>query len=356
MGLTWFIIMILIPLICFSYWIFFRPTSLWTGFFFTVLGGGLYLTLIFQIEKISQQAAIWLAMPAIILMMLVGVMGLFTGVIALFINQRIMLKREGFSLGNLLPLIVAIGLALFQVMLIVFAIYINNPWLNLLSFLVMMMFGYTISLFFFYLITTILYNHFPLLGKVDYIVVLGAGLIDGERVTPLLASRIDAGVKLFNKQKSKKGHEPTLILSGGQGPDEKISEAQAMMNYIEEQGYELGNVYLEEKSTNTQENLQFTEKLIYQKDNIKNLTKKNIVIASNNYHVLRAGKLAARSGIFTRAVGSKTKAYYLPAAFIREYIGYLALTKKRHIWFFSVVIVGVGLLALLQYIILNMAM
>lgn len=354
MGMTWFVIMIVIPLICFSYWIFFRPTSLWTGFFFTVLGGSLYLTLILQIEKVNQQLATIIALPIIIMLFLVGFLGLFTGVIALFINQRIMLKREGFSLGNLLPIIVAIGLVLFQVMIFVAAVYFNNPWLHLLTFLVTMIFGYTISLFFFYLITTILYNHFPLIGKVDYIVVLGAGLIDGERVTPLLASRIEAGIELYHKQKNKKGHEPTIILSGGQGADEKISEAQAMMNYIDEKGYELGSVYLEEKSTNTQENMQFSEKLIYQKDEIKNLNKKNIVIASNNYHVLRAGKLAARVGIFTRAVGAKTKAYYLPAAFIREYIGYLALTKKRHLWFFGIVLTGVGLLGLLQYIILSM--
>lgn len=354
MGLLWFIIMILIPVICFSYWIFFRPTSLWTGFFFTVLLGSLYLTLIINVEKISTQVAIWIAMPAIILILLVGFLGMFTGVVALFWNQRVLLKRESFSLGNLLPMIVAVGLLLFQILLLVAAIYINNPWLHLLSFLVGLFFGYTISLFFFYFVTSVLYNHFPLTGKVDYIIVLGAGLIDGERVTPLLASRIDAGVALYNKQKQKKGYEPTIILSGGQGADEKISEAQAMYNYIIEKEYELGEVYLEEKSTNTKENLQFSEKLIYQKDSIKNLNKKNIVIASNNYHVLRAGKLASKLGIFARGVGSKTKLYYLPTAFIREYIGYLALTKKRHIWFFGIVLAGVGLLGVLQFIILNM--
>ena len=354
MGLAWFIIMILIPLICFSYWIFFRPTSLWTGFFFTVLVGSLYLTLIINVEKISSRAAVWIAMPAIIVLLLVGVFGLFTGVIALFWNQRILIKRESFSLGNLLPMIVAIGLVLFEVLLFVFAIYVNNPWINLLYFLVTIFFGYTVSLFFFYFVTSVLYNHFPLFGKVDYIIVLGAGLIDGERVTPLLASRIDAGVALFNKQKQKKGSEPTIILSGGQGQDEKISEAQAMFNYITEKEYELGQVLLEEKSTNTNENLQFSETLIYQKDNIKNLNKKNIVVASNNYHVLRAGKLASKLGIFTRAVGSKTKLYYLPTAFIREYIGYLALTKKRHIWFFGIVLTGVALLGALQLFIMNL--
>ena len=354
MALAWFIIMIAIPLILFSYWIFFRPTSLWTGFFFLVLAGSLYLTLIIQVERFSSQLALLLAVPVIILLLLVGLFGMLTGVIALFWNERILLKREGFSLSNLLPMIVAVGLILFQVLLLIFAYYLDNPWISLLSFMVTICFAYTISLFFFYLVTSILYNHFPLVEKVDYIIILGAGLIDGERVTPLLASRIDAGVKLFNKQKTKKNNEPTIILSGGQGPDEKISEAQAMFNYIEEKGYELGAIHLEEKSTNTHENLQFSEKLIYQHDEIKNLNKKNIVIASNNYHLLRAGKLARNLGIFARGVGSKTKAYYLPTAFIREYIGYLALTKKRHLIFFGIVLAGVAGLGLLEFYVLNL--
>ena len=349
-----FSIMVLIPLICFSYFIFFRPTSLWTGFFFMALAGSLYLALIFQVEKVNQQLAIYVVLPVAIIFALVGLLGMFTGVIALFWNERILLKREGFSLANLLPLIVAVGLILFQVIILVLSFYIDNPWLSLLSFFITTCFAYTIGTFFFYLVTSILYNHYPFLGKVDYIIVLGAGLIDGERVTPLLASRIEVAVKLFNKQKKRKNHEPTIILSGGQGPDEKISESKAMHNYLLEKGYELGNVYLEEKSTNTKENLQFSETIIYQKDNIKNLNKKNIVIASNNYHVLRAGKLASKLGIFARGVGSKTKAYYLPTAFIREYIGYLAITKKRHIWFFSIVLLGVLSLGVLEFLIMNM--
>lgn len=347
LALSWFFIMIVVPLICFLYWSIFRPTSLWTGFFFTILSGSAYLTLIIETERINRTLAIYLAVPAIIIILLVGMFGLWSGVIALFWNERVLVKREGFSLRNLLPMFVAIGLLLFQVLVFVLALYVENDWLRILSAIISIYFSYAISIFFFYLITSILYNHFPLIGKVDYIIVLGAGLINGEKVTPLLASRIDAGVKLFEKQKMKKNHEPVIILSGGQGDDEKISEAQAMFNYIEEQGYELGTIYLEDKSTTTKENLQFSEKLIYQNDSIKNLNKKNIVIASNNYHILRAGKYANQLGIFARGVGSKTKSYYLPIAFIREYIAYLAITKKRHIIFFITIFVFFVLLELL---------
>ncbi|MDT2814292.1 YdcF family protein [Vagococcus carniphilus] len=335
LGLIWFVIAIIVPLVCFLYWIYFRPTSLWTGFFFIMLVGSLYTTLIIQSEKISTQLAIGLAMPGILFLLITGIFGLFTGVIALFWNERILLKREGFSLSNLLPLLVALGLIAFQVMTIVLAYYLYNPYIITFSMFINMLFFYVISLFFFYMITSFLYNVFPIFGKVDYIIVLGAGLIDGERVTPLLASRIDIAVKLFNSQKNKKNHEPTIILSGGQGPDEKISEAQAMMNYVEEKNYQLGAVYLEEKAKNTKENLLLSEAIAYQKDSIKNFNRKNIVIASNNYHILRAGKLGYQAGISARGIGAKTKLYYLPTAFIREYIGYLALTKKRHLIIFG---------------------
>lgn len=347
LGLIWFIFAIVIPLVCFSYWIYFRPTSLWTGFFFLALSGSIYITLIFEIEKYSTQFALFFAMPVAILLALIGIFGMFTGVVALFWNERVLLKREGFSLSNLLPLLVALGLIAFQIMLVVLAYYNHNPYVIALSSFITLCFSYVVAIFFLYFVTSILYNHFPRLGKVDYIIVLGAGLIEGERVTPLLASRIDVAVKLFNKQKNKKNHEPVIILSGGQGQDEKIPEAHAMMNYITEKNYELGHVYLEDKSRNTRENLEFSEAIAYQKDNIKNFNRKNIVIASNNYHILRAGKLSSHIGIQARGIGSKTKFYYLPTAFIREYIGYLALTKKRHLIMFGLALAfSIGMLVL----------
>ncbi|HCM90856.1 MULTISPECIES: YdcF family protein [Vagococcus] len=352
MGISFiWLFLVVIPIICFSYWLFFRPTSLWTGFFFVISIGFLYLMLIIQAEKINTGLALWIAMPIIIILILIVIFGMFTGVIALFWNERTLLKKEGFSLSNLLPMLVALGLIGFQVAVILIAYYGHNPYIVSLSLLMNLSFSYVVAIFFFYLVTSILYNRFPHNKNIDYIIVLGAGLIDGERVTPLLASRIDVAVQLFEKQKNKRNHQPTLILSGGQGPDEKVSEARAMMNYVEEKNYQLGNVYLEEKSTNTKENLQFSEAIAYQKDNIKNFNRKNIVIASNNYHILRAGKLAYRLGIFARGIGSKTKMYYLPTAFIREYIGYLALTKKRHLIIFGIFLfLSISLLVLTLFV------
>src|SRR5690625_5335686 len=68
----------------------------------------------------------------------------------------------------------------------------------------------------------------------DYIIVLGSGLI-GDRVPPLLASRINKGIELFNKQISK-GRQPKLVFTGGKGDDELFAEGVAMATYVIEKG------------------------------------------------------------------------------------------------------------------------
>jgi uncharacterized SAM-binding protein YcdF (DUF218 family) len=54
------------------------------------------------------------------------------------------------------------------------------------------------------------------------------GLIGGKKVTPLLAKRIDRAIQFYREQSEKTLSPPQLLMSGGQGPDEKIPESQAM--------------------------------------------------------------------------------------------------------------------------------
>ena len=57
--------------------------------------------------------------------------------------------------------------------------------------------------------------------------VLGAGIFS-EEVTTLLAARLDKALSVYHSQRTK----PIIIVSGGQGPDEPISEALAMKRYL----------------------------------------------------------------------------------------------------------------------------
>ena len=49
----------------------------------------------------------------------------------------------------------------------------------------------------------------------------------GNRVTPLLAGRIDRALKVYRRQADKKKKPPMLIMSGGKGGDEQIAEGEA---------------------------------------------------------------------------------------------------------------------------------
>ena len=72
----------------------------------------------------------------------------------------------------------------------------------------------------------------PHIREFDFLIIHGAGLLKGDKVSKLLANRIDKAIKVYNKSKRK----PVIIPSGGQGGDETISEAEAMKQYLLKHG------------------------------------------------------------------------------------------------------------------------
>ncbi|WP_337692583.1 YdcF family protein [Companilactobacillus halodurans] len=158
--------------------------------------------------------------------------------------------------------------------------------------------------------------------------VLGAGLINGDTVSTLLGNRIDAAIKFANKQIKKGRPAPKIVFSGGQGPDEKLSEAQAMADYAIAHGWDKDLVILEDKSRNTLQNMQFS-KAIIQNDYGQNNA--YIKFFSNNYHIFRAGLYAKMAGIAANGIGAATKFYFLPNALIREFVAVFLMNKKRHL-------------------------
>ena len=119
--------------------------------------------------------------------------------------------------------------------------------------------------------------------NLDYVVVLGAH-VKGDVPSKALELRLKAALKY-----ARENEDTTLILSGGQGFGEDITEAKCMENYLTEHGISQERLVLEEKSTSTKENLKFS-------DELTGCSKKNTGILSNNFHVYRAVKLAEKLG------------------------------------------------------------
>lgn len=188
--------------------------------------------------------------------------------------------------------------------------------------------------FILYLIYSVFYQLVPVKDKIDYIIVLGSGL-NGDKVTPLLKSRVDKAVEYYKKNDNVK-----IVVSGGQGNDELISEAQAMANYLLSIGIDAKDIILEDKSTSTFENLLFSHQLIIE-DSQSNLN--NIYFSTSNFHVLRTALYAKKLKINVEGIGAPTALYFLPTALIREYI---ALLIKFKVFTILNIIFVISLLAL----------
>ena len=320
---------ILIPLgfLAFALWMYFRDkTRLINGFLFNcfILIFGIYLA--FSVYVTQDLISLGLLGIALVAAILIALFGFISLLIFLYWNALVVLRKERRSLPNLLTLL----LAIFLTGILIYNHFIaqNLPlWLStLLSGLPVIMFYFAVA-FLNFLTVSLLYQFNHPRYRQDYIIALGAGLIDGERVTPLLARRIDTAISFYRRQLKKTQKQAQLLMSGGQGPDEKISEAQAMKNYALSQGIPEDAILLEDRSTNTLENMRFSKAIMEQ----HSPEGYQAIFTSNNYHIFRAGMYARAAGLKADGLGAKTAFYYLPNAFLREYIAILMMHKKRHL-------------------------
>lgn len=246
----------------------------------------------------------------------------------MIVNGFVILKKERKSLGNSLSILFGVAIIMYSSLSVLYFIYSPKILIRNLSLNTFIHYGYAIMSFFFivfififfsFLIYSILYLNLPKRKDYDYIIIHGSGLIDGYIVPPLLASRIDKALEAYRLAEKD---DVKFIASGGQGLDEKISEAKAIANYLIEKGIKKEKIILEDKSTTTYENLKYSQRIVRkQKNNPKYL------FVSNNYHIFRAALYARRLGMNGEGVGSKTAGYYIPSAFLREYVAILNKIK-----------------------------
>ena len=245
-------------------------------------------------------------------------------------NAIVVWRREGHSLGNMLTLLLAVFLLLLEIGASFGRQFLPDPLYNGLAVLFTLSIGYVLVSLYNFLTVLVLYNLRPLRRNKDFLVVLGAGLINGDTVSPLLAARINAGIKFYRKEKAK-GLHPKLVFSGGQGGDEKLPEGLAMQRYALTQGVPAKDTLIEDRSTTTLENMKFSKILIDQNGG------GSVAFFTNNYHLFRAGIYAKAAGLNANGKGAATSFYFLPNAVIREYLAMVMLHKRRHLIVFGLI-------------------
>lgn len=111
----------------------------------------------------------------------------------------------------------------------------------------------------------------------DAIIVLGARVYPDGNLSLTLSRRTQKGYQAW-----KEGLAPLLIVCGGQGADEPVSEAQAMAAYLMELGVPSQDIILEDTSTSTLENLTYAQQIMEE----RGLT--TALVVTSDYHITRA--------------------------------------------------------------------
>lgn len=144
-------------------------------------------------------------------------------------------------------------------------------------------------------------------GSEKAVIVLGCG-IDGERVSPKLARRLDKAIEYFNEHPDK-----PVIVSGGQGAQEDIPESTAMKRYLVSKGVPDGMIIEESNSTSTFENFEFSKDIA---DTLPGGDR--IVFVTSRFHIYRASRYAAGAGFEVHHIGARVPFYELPSNYLRE--------------------------------------
>lgn len=157
----------------------------------------------------------------------------------------------------------------------------------------------------------------------DFMIILGCAIRKDGSLYPLLRGRVDHAEAFARRQHDESGKDLVFVPSGGQGSDECISEAEAMRRYLTDLGISDERILSEDRSSDTRENMRFSKELIEKqgKQDAK------IAFSTTNYHVFRAGVYAAEEGLNACGTGSKTKWYFWPNAFVREFFALLHARK-----------------------------
>ncbi len=250
------------------------------------------------------------------------------------ITNLILIKKEGFSpnrlLGVILGFLSLIGLFGAQGIYFLISNLLLDTDKQFIKYTIDLCINASLSYFYTLIIATLYCNsragkHTPTYDK-DFVIILGSKIREDGTLTPLLRGRVDKAIEFAKNQYEKTKKKIIYIPSGGKGKDEVTSEANAIKNYLLQQGIKENQIIIEDKSKNTYQNMK------YSKDKIDKVNKDGkVIFVTTNYHVFRSGVIANEQGIECEGTGSKTKWYFYTNALIREFIANIVSERKKHI-------------------------
>ena len=145
----------------------------------------------------------------------------------------------------------------------------------------------------------------------DYLIVLGAA-VHGDTPSLSLVERLEAAKDYLIKHP-----DTVVIVSGGQGSGENVSEARAMYEWLYANGIDPTRIIMEDKASSTYENLKFSREIINELSDDA-----TVAVVSSEYHLCRAKLIAKTLGMEIHTVAAQTTYFTVMLNyFIREAFG-----------------------------------
>lgn len=147
----------------------------------------------------------------------------------------------------------------------------------------------------------------------DYLIVLGT-YVEGDEPSESLVKRLDKAMEYMETNK-----EVIVIVSGGQGTEERMSEAYVMATYLLDKGVEPERILMEDQAANTRENLIFSYEMIPEGSSVG--------IVTSSFHVYRAMELARKLQLDSAVgIAAPSDKLLLPSNMAREFF---AIIKEK---------------------------
>lgn len=154
-----------------------------------------------------------------------------------------------------------------------------------------------------------------------YVIVLGAAVY-GDIPSQTLVNRMVGAMDYLETHP-----DSVVIVSGGQGDGEDITEAECMRRYLTSHGVEPSRILMEDQSTSTMENLQNSFEIIRA---LGDEPDGNVAVVSSSYHLYRAKMMAKSLGVNSYGIaGRMGRPLVMINYFIREAFG------VTHLWVFG---------------------
>ncbi|MCH5199809.1 MAG: YdcF family protein [Oscillospiraceae bacterium] len=144
----------------------------------------------------------------------------------------------------------------------------------------------------------------------DAVVVLGCKVGKTGNPSMMLEYRIEKAYEYLSENP-----ELICVASGGQGPNEALSEGQVIRDKLVEKGIDPSRILIEDRSTSTSENLEYSLLLLEN----EGIQAENIAIVTDGFHQLRAALMAKDMGVEAYAVSADTRFWLVPTYWVREW-------------------------------------